>query len=103
MDLACLLSATVAADADEGEIEALISFYHQQPKANGVEISSAKLRWQYEVGMLAMVCRILPTLHPNRMDLGSERGVKMMEAWMEKIFRKVEHIQFETILESVPA
>ncbi|MFT5014196.1 MAG: thiamine kinase-like enzyme [Planctomycetaceae bacterium] len=102
MDLAYFLSATVAADAGQREIDELISFYHQQLTSNGVEISSAKLRWQYEIGMLAMVHRILPTLHPDRMDLGSERGVKMMQAWMDKIFRKVEHIQFGTILERVP-
>ena len=102
MDLAYFLSATIAADADEGEIDELISFYHQKLEENGVAISPAKLRWQYEVGILSMVHRILPTLHPDRMDLGSERGVKMMQAWMDKIFRKVEHIQFETILERVP-
>jgi thiamine kinase-like enzyme len=103
MDLAYFLSAAVPVDANESRINELIAFYYEQLQAKGVEISLSRLRWQYELGMLGMVHRILPTLHTDQLDLGSDRGPKMMQQWVDKILAKLEHIQFETILDEVPA
>lgn len=103
MDLAYFLSTAVPVEADETSINELIAFYHGELQAKGVEISLARLRWQYELGMLAMVHRIVPTLYGDQMDLGSDRGTKLMQQWVDKILSKLEHIKFETILKEVPA
>ena len=103
MDLAYFLSATVPAEASDSKISELIDFYHDQLGQAGVTISPARLRWQYEIGMLAMFHRILPTLFRDEMDLGAERGPQMMQAWVDKIFSRVEGIEFETVLDRVPA
>ena len=103
MDLAYFLSAAVPIEADESKINELIAFYHEQLQANGVEISLSRLRWQYELGMLAMADRIIPTLFQDQLDLGSDRGPKLMQQWVDKILAKLEHIQFETILDEAPA
>lgn len=103
MDLAYFLSAAVPVDADEARINDLITYYHEQLQEQGVEISSERLRWQYEMGMLAMVHRVIPTLYQDQMDLGSDRGPKMMQQWVDKILSKLEPIRFETILSDVPA
>lgn len=103
MDLAYFLSAAVPIDAGEPAVNDLITYYHEQLALNGVEITPARLRWQYELGMLAMVHRIAPTLHGDQMDLGSDRGREMMQQWVEKILARLEHVKFETILEEVPA
>ena len=103
MDLAYFLSATVPAEASDSKISELIDFYHDQLREAGVTISPARLRWQYEIGMLAMLHRILPTLFRDEMDLGAERGPQMMQAWVDKIFSRVEGIEFETVLDRIPA
>ena len=102
MDLAYFISATVPADADQTLIDELIAYYHAQLTQQGVTISAERLKWQYEIGILTMVHRILPTLHPDRMELGSERGPKMMLEWVDKILSKAESIDFETILHKIP-
>lgn len=103
MDLAYFLSAAVPVEADESLTNELIAFYHEQLQARGVEISLTRLRWQYELGMLAMVHRVIPTMYGDQMDLGSDRGSKLMQQWVDKILSKLEHIKFETILDEVPA
>ncbi len=102
MDLAYFLSASVPADAGEARVTELIAYYHEQLLAEGVAISVERLRWQYQMGMLSMVHRVIPTLFQDQMDLGSDRGPKMMQAWVEKILSKLEPIPFEDILDSVP-
>jgi hypothetical protein len=103
MDLAYFLSAALPVGTDEEKINELIEYYHQALKDTGVEISPARLRWQYEIGMLATLHRILPAAHTNQLDLGSDRGPQMMQAWIDKTFDKVRNVQFETILDRIPA
>jgi len=103
MDLAYFLSAALPVGTDEKKINELIEYYHQALKNTGVEISPARLRWQYEIGMLATLHRILPAAHTNQLDLGSDRGPQMMQAWIDKTFDKVRNVQFETILDRIPA
>ena len=103
MDLAYFLSAAVPLDASESRVDELIACYHEQLQKNGVTISLGRLRWQYELGMLAMAHRLIPTLIQDDMDLGSDRGPKLMREWVEKILAKAESIEFESILVDVPA
>lgn len=102
LDLAYFLSASVPLNASEDDINHYIEYYRKHLRDNGVEISFRRLRWQYEVAMLTMLHRILPTLYQDQMDLGDDRGPQMIQEWVDKIFRKVENIQFDNILESRP-
>jgi hypothetical protein len=100
--MAYFLSAALPVGSGEEKINELINIYHEALKNTGTEISAARLRWQYEMGMLATLHRIIPAAHTAQLDLGSGRGPQMMQAWLDKIFDKVQHVQFETILDCVP-
>jgi uncharacterized protein YqgV (UPF0045/DUF77 family) len=102
LDMAYFLSAALPVGTGEEKINELINIYHEALKMAGVEVSAARLRWQYEMGMLATLQRIIPAAHTAQLDLGSDRGPQMMQAWLDKIFDKVKHVQFETILDCVP-
>ena len=103
MDLAYFLSAALPFGTEAGKIDELISYYHEELSSAGVEISAARLRWQYEMGLLATLHRIIPAAHTGQLDLGSDRGPQMMLAWIDKTFDKVKDLQFETILVRIPA
>jgi thiamine kinase-like enzyme len=103
LDLAYFLSAALPIGTGEEKINELIDYYHEALKSAGVEISSARLRWQYEMGMLATLQRIIPAVHTEQIDLGSDRGPQIFKAQIDKIFDKLESVQFETILDQVPA
>jgi thiamine kinase-like enzyme len=102
LDMAYFLSAALPVGTGEEKINELINIYHEALKMAGVEVSAARLRWQYEMGMLATLQRIIPAAHTAQLDLGSDRGPQMMQAWLDKIFDKVKHVQFETILDRIP-
>ena len=103
MDLAYFLSAALPDDASHHEIDETIAAYHDALLDQGVDISAARLRWQYDVGMLAMLHRILPAMFQGSLELGEGRGRDMIQAWVNKTFRRVEPIQFESILAAAPA
>ncbi|MGV0036444.1 MAG: oxidoreductase family protein [Candidatus Azotimanducaceae bacterium WSBS_2022_MAG_OTU7] len=102
LDMAYFLSAALPVGTSEEKLNELLNIYHEALQDAGVEISSARLRWQYEMGMLATLQRIIPAAHTGQLDLGSDRGPQMMQAWLDKIFDKVKNVQFETILDRVP-
>ena len=102
MDLAYFLSATIPTETSDNRIRELVEYYRGELETHGVKISPERMQWQYEIGMLAMLHRILPTLYQDQLDLGSERGPRMMQQWVDRIFSKVEGIQFETILDRRP-
>ena len=103
MDLAYFLSAALPVGTGEEKIDELLKYYHEALKSAGVEISLARLRWQYEIGMLATLQRIIPAAHTAQLDLGSGRGPQMMQGWIDKTFDKVENVQFETMMDRIPA
>ena len=103
MDLAYFLSAALPVNTGEEKINELIKHYRVALSHTGVNISSARLRWQYEMGILATLHRIIPAAHTGQLDLGSDRGPQMMQAWLDKTFDKAENLQFETILDRIPA
>ena len=103
MDLAYFLSAALPLGTGAEKINELLNYYKEELGKAGVEISTARLRWQYEMGLLATLHRIIPAAHTGQLDLGSDRGPQMMHAWIDKTFDKVKDLQFETILYRFPA
>ena len=102
MDLAYFLSAALPVGTPERKINELLAFFHGLLVKEGVELSLERLRWQYEVGMLATLHRIIPASHSAQLDLGSSRGPKMMQEWLDKTFDKVKNVQLENVLNNPP-
>jgi hypothetical protein len=98
-DLAYFISATIPGDADESQVNQLIDVYHGELSQQGVDVSRDRLRWQYEVGMLTMLHRVLPTTYPDQMELDAGRGLPLLQAWISRIYTRLEHVDHEGILE----
>jgi hypothetical protein len=97
-DLAYFISATLPGDADESQVDELIDVYHGELSQHGVDVSRDRLRWQYEVGMLTMLHRVLPTTYPDQMELDAGRGLPLLQAWISRIYNRLEQIDHERIL-----
>ena len=76
-DLAYFISATLPEDTDEARVNELLDLYYGELAGQGVEIERERLRWQYELGMLSMLHRILPTTYPDQMALDG-RGLPLI-------------------------
>ena len=98
-DLAYFISATLPGDADESQVDELIDVYHLELSQHGVDVSRDRLRGQYEVGMLTMLHRLLPTTYPDQMELDAGRGLPLLQAWISRIYNRLEHVDSERILE----
>ena len=70
-----------------------------QHTQQGVEIDRKDLRWQYDVGMLSMLHRLLPTVYQDDMDLDAERGLPLLKAWISRIYARSEGFDFEAALQ----
>jgi len=98
-DLAYFISATLPEDAAEAQVNELIGLYHRELAEQGVDLPRDRLRWQYEVGMLTMLHRVLPTTYPDQMDLGAGRGLPLLQAWISRIYARLEHVDHRSILD----
>lgn len=97
-DFAYFISATIPADAPPERIETLLDLYHAELGATGIEIDRGELRRQYEVGMLLMLHRILPTIYEDTMDLDAERGLPLLKAWLERILARLDGVNHRALL-----
>lgn len=102
-DLAYFLSAALPFEAPESDVEGLIEYYRVALGRCGVAVSEAALNWQYEVGMLSMLHRVAPVMVQDHLELGEARGPELMQSWISKTFKRLERVDFETILERMPA
>ena len=102
LELAYFLSSALSAADDEETVTTLINHYHQTLALEGVEVSADYLRWSYELGMLATLHRIAPILHQEQLDLGDNRGPETMQRWVDCIYRRLDDVDFESILERRP-
>lgn len=96
-DLAYFISATLPVEASEDEVNELIDLYHTSLAEQGVTIDRAELRSQYEIGMLLMFHRILPAIYEGDMELGDERGLPLLQAWIARILARLEPVDHSTI------
>ena len=102
LDLSYFLSAALPFDTSEEKVNELIEHYRQRLTEEGVEISPERIRWLYDVGMLAMLHRIAPILFQETLELGSDRGPEVMQMWVDKTYARLERIDFEGILDRIP-
>ena len=98
-DLAYFISATLPEEADEAEVNRLLSLYQQALEVEGITLTTAHLRWQYEVGMVTMLHRLLPTTFPGMMAEDSGRGLDALRAWLQRIYARVAVIRIDDLLQ----
>ena len=103
LELSYFLSSALSLNEDEETVTALIDHYHRALSHEGVKVSKAYLRWSYELGMLANLHRIAPIMHQQQIDLGSQRGPRTMQRWVDSIYLRLESVEFEGILSRRPA
>jgi thiamine kinase-like enzyme len=96
-DLAYFISATLPGDENEDRVDELIDTYHAELSSQGVDVARERLRWQYEVGMLTMLHRLLPTTDPGQMELEAGRGLPLLQAWISRIYSRLEHVDYRNI------
>ncbi|MBL6690949.1 MAG: phosphotransferase [Pseudomonadales bacterium] len=96
-DLAYFISATLPVEASEDEVNELIDLYHASLAEQGVTIDRAELRSHYEIGMLLMFHRILPAIYEGDMELGDERGLPLLQAWIARILARLEPVDHRAI------
>ncbi|MCZ6503947.1 MAG: phosphotransferase, partial [Gammaproteobacteria bacterium] len=82
LDLSYFLSASMAADVTDQEMDQLIEYYRCQLAENGVEISNEQMRWDYEAGMLVVLLRVIPAEHQDVLNLGDDRGHDLVITWI---------------------
>jgi hypothetical protein len=97
-DLAYFVSATLPMDANEERIEELIDMYHAELTGSGLDVERQHLRRQYDIGMLCMLHRMLPTVFDDQMDLDSERGLPMLKAWLSRIQARLANVDYRMLL-----
>ncbi len=103
MDLAYFLSTAVPTGSPDAEIDDLISLYRTTLVEEGIEVSEGRIRWMYEVGMLATLHRIAPVMFQEHLEMGASRGPEIMNNWVEQIYEKLRDVDFEHILDNRPA
>jgi hypothetical protein len=54
------------------------------------------------MGMLSMLHRVAPVMFQEQLDIGHARGPALIQDWVDKTFKKLDHVNFETILEDAP-
>jgi hypothetical protein len=46
-----------------------------------------------------MLHRVLPTTYPDQMELDAGRGLPLLQAWISRIYARLEHVDHQSILE----
>ena len=88
-DLAYLLSG--ALPPEFGSDAELLDIYHAALTANGVtDYSRAALGRDYELGLRIVLGSLTGV---DQMQLGDDRGVKMMRLWIERLFGRLQALQ----------
>ncbi len=97
LEIAYFLSSALADDVSEDQVDALLDYYQSELSRHGAEVSRDYLRWSYEVGMLAMLHRIISVLYQGQIELGDGRGPAVMRRWIRIIFQRLETVEYEDI------
>lgn len=103
IDLAYFLSAAISEDAPAGSVDELLEYYRQELGKQGVDVAPEVLRWEYDVGLLAMLHRLVPAEFQDMLDLGDGRGNEIIGTWMKRIMTHIEKVDAEALMRSVPA
>ena len=102
LELAYFLSSALSEDVNEHQINELLEYYREELSQKGTNVSQEYLRWSYEVGMLAMLHRIISVLYQGQIELGNQRGPAVMRRWLAVIFKCLEAINPDGIFDRRP-
>jgi hypothetical protein len=95
-DVAYFLSGALDAGASGEEERELVRGYHEALVAGGVKgYDLATCLRDYERSMLLMLHRLVAI---DTMDLGNERGVDLIDLWVDRIVRRVRDVDLDAAL-----
>lgn len=94
-DLAYFISSTKTVVPEK---ELLERYQHQMSQA-GVELSTARIRFEFEMGLLANIQRLL-LLATGDIDFGEDRGPALVDDLMARLFQKLEDTDLDGLLSS---
>ena len=97
IDLSYYIAST---DVDGSEHE-LLEYYRGMMSEAGIEISSARVRYEYEMGVIASLQRIM-LLASDDFHFGEGRGPELLERTTIRFFEAAEKIELDALLRGVP-
>ena len=97
IDLAYFLSASI----DDDDIDLLLSHYRQSLLKRGVEFSPERIRFEYEVGLLCTISRLI-FMSAQEFAFGEGRGLDLQRTWLNRIMRQSEGIDPDRLMQTIP-
>jgi hypothetical protein len=95
-DVAYFLSGSLDAEVSTEAERELVRGYHEALVAGGVKgYDLATCLRDYERSMLVMLHRLVAI---DTIDLGGERGVDLIDLWVERTVRRVRDVDLDTVL-----
>jgi hypothetical protein len=102
-DVAYFLSASLRADASAEDETKLLREYHAELLRLGVaDYPYEMFECEYKLGMLLVLHRLVASVS-DLIDFGEERGLALMDTWIEGLVRRVEHIDTTSLLQAAAA
>ena len=72
-------------------------------KAEGIDVSLQRIRWEYETGLITLLHRVIPANFQELLEIGGDRGKELVDTWIERILHKLEKVDVENLLQDIPA
>ena len=98
-DVSYLIGGALPAELPRETEQRLLRDYHDALVAGGVkDYGFARFVRDYERGLLSVMQTIATT---DGVEMGDDRGVELIDVWMERLFARARHVDLERVLEPV--
>lgn len=94
-DVAYLLSGALTTEITEREERALLGTYHEALRAGGVDYPFESLLRDYKRSLFSVLHILAST---DQVEMGDGRGVPLMDAWVERTFRRLRDVRLDAVL-----
>lgn len=95
-DLGYFLSAMDASWGDD-VMDEMIVHYHSGLVQHGVDVSLERVRWSYQLGLLAVLHRLVPADFQDMLELAG-RGNDIVSTWLERVFLRARNLDLDALL-----
>lgn len=97
-DLAYFLSSSLGIETDDATLGELVEYYRGQLAEHGICVSREAMQWEYEAGLLAVLHRTVPAQFQDMLEFGQGRGMDLIDTWVRRVFRRLEHVDLDRLL-----
>ena len=101
LDLAYFLSATLDDDTSDETLDELLEHYRTGLNGRGVDMSRERVRFEYDLGMLGTVNRVL-LMEAQDFEFGEGRGTELLDQWLSRVLFKAIKLNPNRLLQGVP-